>query len=75
MWAGLIAENLAIQGTSFDLFVYLMTEFLRRRHVSCWPFVETHEPVCVFGIGYFGNSCTVPRLAMVGTRFRANKGR
>lgn len=52
---GLATENLVIQATALQLFVHLMAGFDAAQARKLFAAPETHEPVCVFTIGYFGD--------------------
>jgi nitroreductase len=57
---GLATENLTVQATALDLFVHLMAGFDAAQARKLFAIPETHEPVCVIAIGYFGNLQTLP---------------
>jgi len=52
---GLATENLTVQATALDLFVHLIAGFDAARARELFMIPETHQPVCVIAIGYFGN--------------------
>ena len=52
---GLATENLTIQAIALDLFVHLLAGFDAAKARKLFAIPETHEPVCVMAIGYFGN--------------------
>ncbi len=57
---GLATENLTIQATALALFVHLMAGFDEAKARKLFAIPETHEPVCVIAIGYFGNLEALP---------------
>ncbi|HYO80754.1 MAG TPA: nitroreductase family protein [Bryobacteraceae bacterium] len=57
---GLATENLIIQATAVNLFVHLIAGFDGARARELFAIPNTHEPVCVFAIGYFGDLETLP---------------
>lgn len=52
---GLATENLTIQATAVGLFIHLMAGFDAPKARKLFSIPDTHEPVCVIAIGYFGN--------------------
>lgn len=52
---GMATQNMAIQATALDLFVHLIAGFDAAQARQAFAIPETHEPVCVFAIGYFGD--------------------
>lgn len=57
---GLATENLTIQATALGLFVHLMAGFDAEEARKLFAIPETHEPVCVLAVGYFGNFEALP---------------
>lgn len=52
---GLATENLTIQATALGLFIHLIAGFDADEARKLFGIPDTHEPVCVIAIGYFGN--------------------
>jgi nitroreductase len=52
---GLATENLTIQATAVGLFIHLMAGFDASKARKLFSIPDTHEPVCVIAIGYFGS--------------------
>jgi nitroreductase len=57
---GLATENLTVQATALDLFVHLIAGFDREKARVSFTIPETHQPVCVIAVGYFGNLEALP---------------
>lgn len=57
---GLATENLTVQATALELFVHLIAGFDARKACELFAIPETHEPVCVIALGYFGDLETLP---------------
>jgi nitroreductase len=57
---GLATENLSVQATALDLFVHLIAGFDAEKARLSLAIPETHQPVCVIAIGYFGNLESLP---------------
>jgi nitroreductase len=52
---GLATQNLTIEATALDLFIHLMAGFDSSKSRNLFSIPDTHEPVCVIAIGYFGS--------------------
>ncbi len=57
---GLATENLTVQATALGLFVHLLAGFDAEKARKLFAIPESHEPVCVIVIGYFGNLEALP---------------
>jgi len=57
---GLAVENLTIEATALHLFVHLMGGFNTAESRKLFEIPESHEPVSVIAIGYFGNIADLP---------------